>query len=142
MLFIVTGPTLRRLNIEGVIAPSRRRNRTTPSHRERLRINASSRTRRIPVKVDLLICACQRRLSGKPALTRTDEQIDFDWNAASPAAGVDAKAFSVRWSGTVAAPGRGDYTLDIQTPQCWPCDDEEHFRVYLDGALVASESIE
>jgi beta-glucosidase len=80
--------------------------------------------------------------SGKPALTRTDAQIDFDWNAASPVDGVDAKAFSVRWGGTVAAPRPGDYTFDIQTPECWPCDDEEHFRVYLDGALVASESIE
>src|ERR1019366_6596789 len=63
MLFIVAGPALRCLNIEGVGARSRSRNRTTPSNRERLRIDARSRTRRVPVKVDLRICACQRRLA-------------------------------------------------------------------------------
>jgi beta-glucosidase len=79
-------------------------------------------------------------LSGKPALSRADAQIDFDWNAASPAPGVDTKAFSVRWSGTITPPGPGDYTFPIQTPDCWPCDDEEDFRVYLDGALLEAAS--
>ena len=45
--------------------------------------------------------------AGKPTLTRLDHQIDFDWNGAPPAPGVDAKSFGVRWSGTIAVPVAG-----------------------------------
>ena len=40
-------------------------------------------------------------LNGQPMLTRVDPQIDFDWNSASPAAGLSANDFGVRWSGTI-----------------------------------------
>ena len=76
--------------------------------------------------------------SGAPALKRIDPQIQFDWNAAAPAPGVPAKAFAVRWTGTFTPPGPGDYTLGIQHPDCWPCDSEETFRVYLDDKLMIS----
>ncbi len=76
--------------------------------------------------------------SGKPALTRTDPQIQFDWNAASPAPGIPMKAFAVRWSGTLTPPGPGDYTFGIDRPGCYPCEDHETFRVYLDNKLMSS----
>jgi beta-glucosidase len=76
--------------------------------------------------------------SGKPTLVRTDAQIQFDWNAASPAPGIPMKAFSVRWSGTLTPPGPGDYTFGIGQPHCSPCQDHETFRVYLDDKLVTS----
>ncbi|RME51829.1 MAG: hypothetical protein D6790_19390, partial [Caldilineae bacterium] len=37
-------------------------------------------------------------LSGPPAVVRDDATIDFNWGPASPAPGVDADGFSVRWS--------------------------------------------
>jgi len=79
-------------------------------------------------------------LSGKPALVRTDAQIQFDWNAAAPAPGVPMKAFSVRWSGTLTPPGPGDYTFGIDEPHCYPCENHEAFRVFLDGKLVLSST--
>ena len=78
--------------------------------------------------------------SGKPALVRTDAQIQFDWNAAAPAAGIPMKAFSVRWTGTLTPPGPGDYTFGIDEPHCYPCENHESFRVYLDSKLVLSNT--
>ncbi|TAM80139.1 MAG: glycoside hydrolase family 3 protein [Acidobacteria bacterium] len=76
--------------------------------------------------------------SGRPTLVRTDAQIQFDWNAASPAPGILLNAFSVRWTGTFTPPGPGDYTFGIQQPHCYPCGDHETFQVYLDGKSVLS----
>jgi beta-glucosidase len=78
--------------------------------------------------------------SGSPVLTRTDPQIQFDWDAASPAPGVPMKAFAVRWTGTLTPPGPGDYTLGIDAAHCYPCGDKETFRLYLDGKLLNQSS--
>lgn len=78
--------------------------------------------------------------SGKPALVRIDPQIQFDWSAASPAPGIPKRAFAVRWSGTLSPPGPGDYTFGIEQPSCWPCQDQETFRMYLDDKLVISST--
>ena len=78
--------------------------------------------------------------SGKPALTRTDSQIQFNWSAAAPAPGIPMKAFSVRWTGTLTPPGPGDYTFGIHQPDCYPCEDHEAIHVYLDGKLVLTST--
>lgn len=72
--------------------------------------------------------------SGKPVIQRIDPQVQFDWNAASPAPGVPMKTFSVRWTGTITPPGAGDYTFGIRG--CFRCGPHETFRVYLDGKLM------
>jgi beta-glucosidase len=74
--------------------------------------------------------------SGNPVLTRMDPQIQFDWDAAAPAPGVPMKAFAVRWTGKLVPPGAGDYVFGIEQPHCYPCDDKETVRVYLDGQVV------
>jgi len=76
--------------------------------------------------------------SGAPVLTRVDPQIDFDWNAASPAKGLPANNFGVRWTGTITAPTAGDYPLSITLAHCYPCQDHEGYKVYLDDKEVAS----
>ncbi len=78
--------------------------------------------------------------SGSPVLTRTDPQIQFDWDAAAPAPDVPMKAFAVRWSGTLTPPGPGDYTFGIDAAHCYPCGDKETFRVFLDGKLLSESS--
>jgi beta-glucosidase len=75
-------------------------------------------------------------LSGEPVLTRTDPQIQFDWNSSPPAQGVPKGAFSVRWSGTLKPPGPGDYTFRVPEPDWNPNGGKEIFRVYLDGKAV------
>jgi beta-glucosidase len=75
--------------------------------------------------------------SGSPVATRTDPQIDFDWNSASPVHGVDSKAFGVRWTGALAVPSPGDYTFSFRVAHCYPCNDGESIRVWLDGKQIS-----
>ena len=73
---------------------------------------------------------------GQPAATRVDKEVDFDWDAASPMSGVPLNAFSVRWTGSIAVPGPGDYVFNVTVG---PCHDREHsnlvetYRLYLDN---------
>ena len=78
--------------------------------------------------------------SGKPTLVRIDPQIQFNWNAASPAPGIPMRAFAVRWTGTMTPPGPGDYTFGIEGSGCYDCQDHETFRIYLDGKIVRSST--
>lgn len=49
-------------------------------------------------------------LSGSPALTRFDSQIDFDWGDGPPDPSIVADGFSVRWTRTLNLPA-GDYNF-------------------------------
>lgn len=77
--------------------------------------------------------------SGPPVITREEEGVDFDWNAASPANGVPADAFSVRWTGTLAVPAPGDYTFDVDIADCYPCNDRETYTVTFEGKVVSKQ---
>jgi beta-glucosidase len=79
------------------------------------------------------------KLAGNPVLTREDREIDFDWNAASPAKGIPANDFGVRWRGTLQAPAPGDYAFDVATADCYPCNDRETYAVTFDGKLVSKQ---
>jgi beta-glucosidase len=79
-------------------------------------------------------------LSGAPVFTRDEHTIDFDWNAASPAPGVPANAFSVRWTGTVAVPAPGDYTFSVNIGDCYPCQDRETYALTFDGKVVSKHN--
>lgn len=74
--------------------------------------------------------------SGAPVLARVDPQIQFDWNAASPAPGVPMEAFSVRWTGTLAPPAPGDYRFSVRKFHCYRCEVSETVRIFLDDKLV------
>ncbi len=51
-------------------------------------------------------------LSGSPALSRTDANIDFNWRTSSPGGTVGIDHFSVRWTGNLTVPAAvGDITL-------------------------------
>lgn len=75
-------------------------------------------------------------LHGHPVLTRIDHHIDFDWDAASPAPGVPMKDFGVRWSGAIQVPAPGDYSFTVKLTDCYPCNDAETYKVFLDGKEV------
>ena len=65
-------------------------------------------------------------LEGTPALTRTDDRINFRWpNGYTPAA---SQEFSVRWSGYFLAPAAGDYRVWIAG--------EHLFRLFIDDKPV------
>jgi beta-glucosidase len=81
-------------------------------------------------------------LSGTPAFTRVDEQVDFDWNAASPAPSLKSSGFGVRWTGTITAPKPGDYEFTFQLAHCYPCGDAERLRVFMDDKPVTDQPVE
>ena len=52
-------------------------------------------------------------LAGAPKLTRTDANVNFNWNAQGPDAQVGRTDFSARWTGVLTAPVSGRATLAL-----------------------------
>jgi hypothetical protein len=71
-----------------------------------------------------------RHFHGRPTLVRNDEVPVFDWGAGSPAAGLPADGFAVRWSHSEEFQG-GVYHFCARA--------SDGIRVYVDGALVLDE---
>ncbi|WAH37720.1 glycoside hydrolase family 3 C-terminal domain-containing protein [Alicyclobacillus dauci] len=67
-------------------------------------------------------------LSGDPVLTRTDTNLDFNWNGNSPGSGVNADNWSAQWTGTLAPPTTGSYTFSLSS--------DDGSRLYINGQLV------
>lgn len=72
-----------------------------------------------------------RELSGKPALTRIDPQLDFTWHDGSPAAVLPSDDFSVRWTGKLTPKKSGDYVLSLTG--------DDGFRLSLDGKRILED---
>ena len=70
-------------------------------------------------------------LSGQPALTRIDPNVDFLWNNISPAPGIPVEGYSIRWSGSLVPPVDGDYRLGAAS--------DGGFRLYLDNKLLIDD---
>ncbi len=77
-------------------------------------------------------------LSGSPAVTRTDDNLDFDWQSASPVAGLSSTEYSVRWTGSIQAPGPGEYKFTFRSGDCFPCSETDSIRVFVDGKQVVN----
>jgi hypothetical protein len=69
-------------------------------------------------------------LSGSPAVVRNDVAVRFDWGQGSPAAGVPADAFSVRWSRSLHF-RRGLYRFSVGA--------DDGARFWVDGRLLVDE---
>jgi beta-glucosidase len=67
-------------------------------------------------------------LEGKPAFTRTDKTVDFNWNSEGPRKGFRVDHFSTRWTGFLKVPKSGSYALDFLS--------DDGVRMYLDDQLV------
>lgn len=76
---------------------------------------------------------------GAPSATRTDRVIDFDWDRAAPAAGLDAAHYAVRWSGELMPPGPGDYVLAVHVDRCFDCSGHDPVRLFVDGKAVIAD---
>lgn len=68
-------------------------------------------------------------LSGSPALTRLDPNVNYNWGGGTPAPGIQADNFSAIWAGTITAPVTDTYTFYM-----WY---DDRFRLYIDNVLVA-----
>jgi beta-glucosidase len=80
-------------------------------------------------------------LRGAPTMTRVDQQIQFDWNAASPDKSISPSHFGVRWTGTIQAPAAGDYKFSLTLAHCYPCGDAESVKVYFDDKALSDQPV-
>ena len=69
-------------------------------------------------------------LSGSPALVRNDEAINFNWGEGTPAAGVPADNFSVRWTRSLHFSG-GSYRFFAYV--------DDGVRLWVDGNLLIDQ---
>jgi beta-glucosidase len=53
-------------------------------------------------------------LSGTPAVTRVDNQVDFDWDIDPIPVSTNQQGFSARWTGQVSPQTNGDYVFKIR----------------------------
>jgi beta-glucosidase len=67
-------------------------------------------------------------LSGKPALVRVDNQINFDWGEGSPDKSIHPDKFSIRWTGKLIPSVSRVYKLGVTT--------DDGVRLFLDGKLL------
>lgn len=67
----------------------------------------------------------------KLVLTRRDATIDFDWGHQSPAPGMPAEYFSVRWTGWLVPPTSGEYTFHVTV--------DDGVRLWLNDKLLMNE---
>lgn len=79
-------------------------------------------------------------LSGTPVLTRTDRNVNFNWDKVVPVPGLQRNNYSVRWSGTFTPPAPGDYKLGVRVNYCYACENAEGFRLFLGDKLIVSSS--
>ena len=79
-------------------------------------------------------------LSGAPVLTRTDRNVNFNWDKVIPVAGLQRNNYSVRWSGNFIPPAPGQYKIGVRVNYCYACENAEGFRLYLDDKLLVSSS--
>lgn len=70
-------------------------------------------------------------LSGPPAVSRTDAQVNFAWSGGAPASGMPVDSFSARWEGEIEARFTENLTLIART--------DDGVRLWLDGQLVIDQ---
>ncbi|NJO86986.1 MAG: hypothetical protein HC821_02820 [Lewinella sp.] len=70
-------------------------------------------------------------LSGNPAVTRTDNNIDFNWGNSSPSAGINSDNISIRWQANLQVPTTGNYRFQTNT--------DDGVRLFVNNDLVINE---
>jgi beta-glucosidase len=79
-------------------------------------------------------------LSGTPVLSRIDRNVNFNWDKVVPVNGLQRNNYSVRWSGSFTPPAPGEYKLGVRVNYCYSCENQESFRLYLDGKLLVESN--
>ena len=69
-----------------------------------------------------------KEMSGSPAMTRADSQVNFNWYGGSPSKYIHADVFSARWTGKLVPPVSDEYELQLAS--------DDASRLFLDGQKV------
>jgi beta-glucosidase len=79
--------------------------------------------------------------TGRPVATETEHLIQADWENAQPVPEIDTHNYSVRWSGSIAAPAAGHYVFTLEVADSFPYSPAERYRFTLDGKVLAEGNI-
>ncbi|TCP33236.1 glycoside hydrolase family 3 C-terminal domain-containing protein [Sphingomonas sp. BK235] len=71
--------------------------------------------------------------AGPVIATRTEREIDNDWNGIAPAPGVDQTAFSAEYAGTLTVPANGEYVFEIGDRRCDWSEDQQTYVLSIEG---------
>jgi hypothetical protein len=91
---------------------------------------ATATTQTPPAGTGLVATYFDNRNFTGTRFTRTDATLDFDWGTASPAVGIGADTFSVRWVGQVRAIESGSYRFRTLS--------DNGIRIWVNGRRVIS----
>ena len=89
----------------------------------------------------------QKRLpweaGNKPLVERTDPQVDFDFDVASPdAEKIKPEEFSIRWQGSVFAPDTGEYEFVVRTKHSCRLYVNDAFNPLIDDWIKSGDDTE
>ena len=79
--------------------------------------------------------------TARPVAVTTEPAVQSDWENARPAPQVESMNYSVRWSGTIAAPAAGRYVFSLETGESFPYSPKESYRLMVDGKVLGEGSL-
>jgi beta-glucosidase len=79
--------------------------------------------------------------TGRPVAVTTEPAVQSDWEDAMPTPQVQTVNYSVRWSGTIAAPAAGHYVFSLDTGDSFPYSPKESYRLVIDGKVLGEGSL-
>src|SRR5205085_445858 len=69
-----------------------------------------------------------RNLEGKPVLTRTEAEVDFNWGEGHKVAGLKDTDFSIRWTGRLTPATSGEHRFAVTG--------DDGYRLWVNGKLI------
>ena len=74
--------------------------------------------------------------TGRPMAVTTQPAVQANWEYGKPVPQVETADYSVRWSGTIAAPAAGHYVFSIDPADSFPYSPRESYRLIVDGKVL------
>ena len=79
--------------------------------------------------------------TGRPVAVTTEPAVQDEWGDAKPVPQVETIDYSVRWSGTIAAPAAGHYVFVLDPADSFPYSPKESYRLLIDGKVLGEGSL-
>jgi len=79
--------------------------------------------------------------TGRPVAVLTSPAVQSDWENAAPVPQLETHDYSVRWSGTIAAPAPGHYVFSLDPGDTFPYSPKESYRLLIDGKVIGEGSL-
>ncbi|WP_420237908.1 glycoside hydrolase family 3 C-terminal domain-containing protein [Telmatobacter bradus] len=79
--------------------------------------------------------------TGRVLATQMQPTVQADWESDRPTAQINTSNYSVRWSGTIAAPAAGHYIFTVEPGDSFPYSPTESYRLSIDGKVIGEGNL-